>query len=93
MGLPPTISLLTAIFPIFRIGRFPAEDFPAARRALVEAAAIDEVRDLPKNRRRVSLFDICIFPAIIGVDNKSALVGHCMQIETLDKTFSFTIFY
>jgi hypothetical protein len=93
MGLPPTISLLTATFPILRIGRFPAEDSPAARRALVEAATIDEVRDLFKNRRRVSLLGIFLFPAIIGVDNKSALVGHCMQIETLDNTFSFTIFY
>ncbi len=63
MGLPPTISLLTTTFPIFRIGKFPADDFPAAERVLVNAAAIDAVRDLFKNRRRVSLFDILVFLA------------------------------
>ena len=68
MGLPPTINLLTAAFPILRRGISPAEDFPArelafifaAERVLVDAAAIDVARDLFKNRRRVSLYDILV---------------------------------
>ncbi len=64
MGLPPIISLLTATFPILHIGRFPADDFAAADRALVDAANIDAVRDLLKNPRRVSLFNILVIPEI-----------------------------
>ena len=64
MGLPPIISLLTAMFPILRRGRLPADEFPAAERALVDVATIEAVRDLLKNVRRVSLFDIFVFPTI-----------------------------
>ena len=72
MGLPPTISLLTATFPILRRGKSPVKDFPAgaetfkflAERLLVDAATIDVARDLLKNRRRVSLFDILGFLVI-----------------------------
>lgn len=64
MGLPPTISLLTETLPILRSGRLPADEFPAAGRALVDAATIDAIRDLFKNVRRVSLFDILVSPAI-----------------------------
>ena len=72
MGLPPTINLLTAAFPILPRGISPAEDFPAdevafifaAERLLVDTAAIDVTRDLFKNRRRVSLFDILVYLAI-----------------------------
>ena len=71
MGLPPTISLLTETLPILRSGRLAAEEFCAdegafifaAERVLVDAAAIDVTRDLFKNRRRVSLFDILVFLA------------------------------
>jgi len=40
------------------------DEFPAAERALADATAIEAVRDLLKNRRRVSLFDILVFLAI-----------------------------
>jgi hypothetical protein len=66
IGLPPIISLLTAMSLILPMGRFPAEDSSAGKgavvfaveRVLVDAAAIDTARDLFKNRRRVNLFDI-----------------------------------
>ena len=62
------MSLLTAAFPILPRGRSPAEDFlagemafiSAAERVLVDATAIDVTRELFKNRRRVSLFDILV---------------------------------
>ena len=70
MGLPPIISLLTATFPILRWVRFPAEVFFAAESVLlIDAAAIDVVRDLFKNCLRVRLLDILIFLAIILPDN------------------------
>jgi hypothetical protein len=54
------------------MGSSPAEDFLAgeevalfaAERVLVDAVTIDITRDLFKNRRRVSLFDILVFLAI-----------------------------
>ena len=64
MGLPPTISLLTETPPILRSGRISTDEFIAAGSVLADAATIDAVRDLHKNRLRVSLFDIPVFPAI-----------------------------
>ena len=72
MGLPPTISLLTATLPILCSGSFPAEDFRAdedafkfaAERVLADAAIIDVTRDLFIKRRRVILFDIIASLAI-----------------------------
>lgn len=64
MGFPPIISLLTATFPIFRIGRFPADDFPAAETVLADAVSNDAAKDFFTNCRRVRLFDIIIFLTI-----------------------------
>jgi hypothetical protein len=72
MGLPPIISLLTDTSPILQRGRLPAEDFPAGEGAKVSAAervpadavTNDAARDLFKNHRRVSLFDIVDTKAI-----------------------------
>jgi hypothetical protein len=64
MGLPPTINLLTDTLPILRSDRLPADEFAATGIAPVDAATIDAVRDLFKNRRRVSLFDILGFLVI-----------------------------
>ncbi len=64
MGLPPIINLLTATSLILRRGRLPADGFFVAERALVDTANIDAVSDLFKNVRRVSLFDILVFPTI-----------------------------
>jgi len=85
MGLPPTINLLTATFPILRIGRFSAEDFPAAERAFVDAVTIDVVRDLFKNCRRVSLFDILGFLVITLCNPEHPVRLTCRITDCLGK--------
>ena len=88
MGLPPIISLLTETLPILRSGRLGVEEFGAAGNAPVDAATIDAVRDLLKNRRRVSLFDILGFLVITLCNPKhpgrlTRRITYCMGKENV----------